>query len=165
MSDAPEKFPPEEWFAAFADGRKQHVAFRDINGGTELLEAEWIEENVFLIRELPLLVDGVGPYSSVEVFWEEGDVTPRFLRAAGEPDCRVVRVPAYDCDVEQLTALDDELDRDYFFRLFRGRCRRGRGVFVFCLEDHTLAQLREHGLSLEMLLPRGWRFTDGGGQV
>ena len=78
MDEAPEKFPPEEWFAAVADGREQRVAFRDRDGETEFVRAEWSEANRFELQESPLLVDGVAVYDFVEVEWEEGSAEPHY---------------------------------------------------------------------------------------
>jgi hypothetical protein len=105
VEDAPEKFPPDEWFAAVADGRRQRVAFLDMNGETEFVHAEWSEENIFELVESPLLVDGVSYGDSVEVEWREGELDPHFTRLYDRLDYRTIR--AYPAPKEVKRFLSD----------------------------------------------------------
>lgn len=166
---APAPWPPEEWFAAVADGQPQFVACRDINGDTELVEAEWMEENVFYILEIPLLVNGVSVGDEVEAEWEDGDPTPRFVRVRerGPLRLRTVRVRASEREVETIfrsvEALNDELAFPTIRFLDYGH-RHGRGVFVFCLSEFTLQDLPwlDWPRLANLVLPHDGAFVDSG---
>lgn len=170
MADAPPNFPPDEWFAAVADGAPQHVACRDINGDTELVAAEWIEENVFYILEIPLLVNGVSLGDEVEAEWEGDDPTPRFVRVRERSPLRLrpVRVRASEREVETIfrnvEALNDELAFPTTRFMEYGH-RYGRGVFVFCLSEYTLQDLPRYDWRrlAGLVLPHDGAFIDSGG--
>ena len=169
MADAPEQFPPNEWFAAAADGAPQHVACRDIDGGTELVEAEWVKENVFCILEIPLLVDGVTLWDEVEADWEGGDPTPRFVRVRKGSPVRHIRVRASEREVEKILRLMESYKDELAFpttRFMDCGHRYGRGVFVFCMSRLTLEDLtRLYGPRLaDLLIGPEWFFTDTGGR-
>ena len=162
MDEAPDKFPPEAWFAAVADGRPQRVAFRDINGDTEFVKAEWVERNVFGVRELPLLVDGVCPYDDVEVEWREGSVEPHYLRnvpeVADEWSCRVIRSRATPKEVREFRQLCKSLR----LNCFEGS-RYERGTFVVAISPRSIRELEEEWeTSLSYIVPGIWQFTDTG---
>ena len=178
-ADAPEGFPPEEWFAAVAAGAPQRVACRDIEGETEHVEAEWVDENVFRILEIPLLVNGVTLWDEVEARWEGDDPTPRFARVRRRSTVRLVRVRASEREVDRLLSLVESYKDELAFpttRFMDCGLRYGRGVLVFCMSEFTLAELTEiYGPRLPDLLlgPEGfytdtgareWVFTDTGGR-
>jgi hypothetical protein len=127
VDDAPEKFPPEEWFAAVAEGRPQRVVFRDINGDTEFVHAEWSEENVFEVKQTPLLVDGVAIWDFIEVEWMEGGIEPHFLRRLPEYSwgCRAIRTRVSPKEVKKFLRTCKELK----IGSFKGP-RYERGIFV-----------------------------------
>lgn len=163
----PEPWPPEAWFAAAADGAPQFVAGSDVNGDTELVAAEWVEENVFRIREIPLLVNGFSEGDEVEAAWEGGDPTPRFVRVRERSHVRFVRVRASEREVEDIfrhvETLRDELAFPTTPFLNSGH-RYGRGVFVFGISEHTLQELPWYDWPrlARLLLPLESSFTDTG---
>jgi hypothetical protein len=168
MDDAPAKFPPEEWFAAVAEGHPQRVAFRDINGETEFVQAEWIEENVFWLGQLPLLVDGVCRDDNVEVEWREGEIEPHFLRNLTDPDdewsCRVVRSHATPGQVKEFTHLYQKRNFNFI-----EATRYERGIFVAAVSPRLIKYSEEvwetkSKYLLADLLPGKWVFTDTGTQ-
>lgn len=169
MADAPGKFPPEEWFAAVADAAPQFVAFRDINGETELVAAEWLKENVFDILEIPLPVNGVSRWDEVEAEWGADDPTPRFARVRKRSGLRTRygRVRASEREVEEIfrnvEALNDELAFPNT-RFIDGGHRYGRGVFVFGLSEFTLRDLTGYDWPrlARLVLPFESSFTDTG---
>lgn len=164
MDDAPAKFPPEEWFAAVADGRRQRVAFRDNNGDTEFVKAVWIEENIFGLRQLPLLVDGVCVDDDVEVEWREGSIEPHYLRnvpeVADEWSYRVIRSRPTLKEVRKFRQLCKSLRLNCF-----GQSRYERGIFVAAISLRLIRYLEEEEeIRLSHLFPGNWRFTDTGTQ-
>jgi hypothetical protein len=168
VDEAPEKFPPEEWFAAVAEGRPQRVAFRDVNGDTEFVRAEWLKENVFYLRESPLLVDGISIRDFVEVEWTGGGIDPRFVRVADERwRCRTIRAHATPKEVKYFKAVC----QDYHIAVFEPP-RYERGIFVTAIEpDEFKEYLESEEVEDEELLyyfrhalPNGWVFTDTGSQ-
>lgn len=164
MADAPQDFPPGGWFAAVADGAPQFVAFRDIEGGTELVEADWVKENVFDILAHPLLVDGVSMGDRVEVSWEAGDPTPRFLSVRRPGGQRTVRVRATEHEVERFLHHVKEY-KEEGLDIFAWGYRYERGVLVFGVYDFVAEDLKNvYHLPLSRLLPGEWVFTDTGTQ-
>ena len=161
LDEAPEKFPPEEWFAAVADGREQRVAFLDINGETEFVNAEWSEENRFELKESPLLVDGVAVWDFVEVVWKEGSVEPHFLRRLPEQSwgCRPVRTRVSPKEVKKFLKTCDDLKIP-----FEGT-RYERGILVTAIRPETIEYYREMDWDILHFLPGEWVFTDTGTQV
>jgi hypothetical protein len=159
LEDAPEKFPPERWFAAVADGRPQRVAFRDINGDAELVRAEWSEENIFELKESPLLVDGVAIYDFVEVEWRDGSIEPHFLRCVPEYSwgCRAIRTRVSEKEVKKFLRVCDEIN----IRSFEG-ARYERGIFVTAIRPDAIQYYRELDMDVLYLLPGEWFFTDTG---
>ena len=177
MTDAPQNFPPGGWFAAAADGAPQFVACRDLDGGTELVEAEWLKENVFLVLEMPLLVNGVTLWDEVEADWEGGDPTPRFARVRRRSPVRLIRVRASEREVETILRMVESYKDELAFPttpFMECGHHYGRGVFVFCMWKHTLEELTGlYGPRLANLLlgpeglytdsgARDWVFTDTG---
>lgn len=162
MTDAPEKFPPNEWFAAVAEGGPQFVAFRDVDGGTELVEAEWVEENVFDILDHPLRVDGVSMLDRVEVAWDEGSTTPRYARTRRRSGGRTVRALAPEDAVRRFLWGVEEYGAEGLNILVWGYRYEG-GVLAFCLLKPALEELRAARL-LARLIPGEWKFTDTGTQ-
>ena len=161
MDDAPEKFPPEAWFAAVAGGHPQRVAFRDRNGDTEFVKAEWDEENIFFLRQLPLLVDGVSTGDYVEVEWAEGSVEPRFVCLTDYGwGCRTIRARASVSEVRKFVQ-DCERANIRCFEDYRFE----RGIFVTAIRPDSIEYLRElDPYYLNYLLPGEWVFTDTGTQ-
>lgn len=161
MDEAPEKFPPEEWFAAVAEGRQQRVAFRDVNGDTEFVRAEWVEENRFELQESPLLVDGVAVWDVVEVEWREGSVEPHFLRRVPEESwgCRPIRTRVSAKEVKKFLEYCDRANIPSF-----ERPRYERGIFVTAIRPEAIEYYREMDRDALYLLPGEWFFTDTGTQ-
>ena len=160
MDDAPEKFPPEAWFAAVAEGRAQRVAFRDVNGDTEFVRAEWIEENIFELKESPLLVDGVSIWDYVEVEWREGGVDPHFARLTeGGWGCRTIRSRATPAEVKEFLRVCEHAH----VRCFEPH-RYERGVFVTAVHPDAIQDYREFDEDVTCILPGEWVFTDTGTQ-
>ena len=164
MDEAPQKFPPEEWFAAVAGGHPQRVAFRDINGDTEFVKAEWMEENVFELKESPLLVDGVSIWDFVEVEWREGSVEPHFLRSDMDDDdpwrCRTIRARAGASEVRKFVQ-DCDSSNIHCFAPHRSE----RGIFVTAIRPDSIEYLKERDpYYLSYILPGEWVFTDTGTQ-
>ncbi|MDT5272178.1 MAG: hypothetical protein QOH49_4364 [Acidobacteriota bacterium] len=164
MDEAPDKFPPEEWFTAMSDGRQQRVSFRDNNGDTEFVKAVWIEANIFGLRQQPLLVDGVCIDDDVEVEWREGSVEPHYLRnlpeVADEWSYRVIRSHPTPREVREFRHLCKRLRLNCF-----GQFRYERGIFVVAISLRLIRYLEEEEeIRLSSLLPGKWRFTDTGTQ-
>lgn len=161
MDDAPEKFPPGEWFAAVAAGRRQRVAFRDINGDTEFVKAEWVEENIFKLKESPLLVDGVSIDDYVEAEWREGSIDPHFVCLF--PDYgwggRTIRSRASAEEVKKFLQVCERSG----IRCFEPH-RYERGIFITAVHPDAIRYFQEIDRDLRYILPGEWVFTDTGTQ-
>lgn len=157
MDVATEKFPPEEWFAAVADGRPQRVAFRDVNGDTEFVQAEWSEENIFELTESPLLADGVSYGDSVEGEWREGELDPHFARLYDSLDYRTIRAYPAPKEVKRFLSACERHGINGFRRY-----RYERGVFVTSISPDLFKYYLEEAYEelIYYVLPDGWVFTD-----
>ena len=74
------RMPPEEWFWHVADGRRREVAFPTIDGRVELLNVQWSKGRLFVLNQIPLLVNGVSQFDLIEAEWQDGEPIPRFKR-------------------------------------------------------------------------------------
>ena len=159
LDDAPVKFPPEEWFAAVAGGRAQRVAFRDVNGDAEFVRAEWLEENLFELKEPPLLVDGVSVLDGVEVEWRVGDVERHFLRRVEDDwNLRTIRTRASPKEAKRFLKDCDD------FRIPFEQPRYERGILVTAIRQETIEYYRDMDQDVPLFLPGEWVFTDTGTQ-
>jgi hypothetical protein len=158
VDDAPEKFPPEEWFAAVAGGRPARVAFIDINGDAELVRADWVEGNIFELAEVPLLVDEATIGDRVEVEWREGDLGPHFVRlSSGGWGARTIRSRATPDEVERFLRASGQ--RPLLFEPHRYEC----GIFVTAVRPEALNDYEEfYDSDVLDILPGRWAFTDTG---
>jgi hypothetical protein len=101
--DAPQL--PDDWWLTYYLGERVPLVFHDAKGQqVETVEAIWERDNIFGIQQTPLRVDGVSLDDSVEVRWEEGDLTPIFVRVKENFGYKTIRA-----DVSSLKARSKSL--------------------------------------------------------
>lgn len=84
---------PDDWWLTYVDGEHVPVIFEDKNGEVEKVEAIYRPaDNLFKLMQTPLRVNGVSLYDYVEVRWEQGDLTPIFVRLDERDGYGTVRV-------------------------------------------------------------------------
>jgi hypothetical protein len=127
--------PPEEWFWHVAGGRLRQVAFPSTDGKVELLSVQWIKGGLFLVMQVPLLVDGVSQFDRIEADWHDGDPIPRFKRVVKNIGYRTVRVVLTDAEHREQLA---RFATDYVTERYLGRYRLEHDVLAFTLPESAL---------------------------
>ena len=86
-------YPPDDWWSFYVLGEKIAVTFVDKNGEIEKVDAVYENEaNLFSVRQTPLRIDGVSYYDTIEVRWEDGELTPIFERIHEKEGYGTIRV-------------------------------------------------------------------------
>ena len=146
--DAPQL--PEDWWLTYGWGERVPLVFYDDKGQLiETIEAVWEQDNIFGIYQAPLRIDGVSLDDSVEVRWEEGDLTPIFVRVKEKFGYKTIRA-----DVSSLKKRDrSSLMNSLFYNIYN--LRLVGDVLVITYRD-------DPGWIVEELINWGipWKFTD-----
>ena len=150
--ETPPPMPPPEWFEYVADGREQQAVFPTADGKVELVNVHWWEELLFVIKQIPLLVNGISYADVVEVEWREGEIIPHFKRVVDSEGERVVRVTAVGSNEKAMNEfLKDHMDRRHL------SYRYENNVLVFGIVGPELDEGTRNWLSY---LDASWIYTD-----
>ncbi len=134
--------PPEEWFWHMAAHRPSQVALIDVNGQIEFVNAEWIKTRLFVVGQVPLLVNGVTQFDQIEVEWLSGDPIPHFQRVVKNIGYRTVRVTVAPNFREYLA----NFVRDYIEKPYAGRYSHENNVLAFTIAESRLSETLQRQL-------------------
>ena len=110
---------PDDWWLTYYLGECVPLVFHDAEGQIiETVEAIWDRDNIFSIDQTPLKVDGVALGDLVEVRWEEGDLTPIFVRVKENFGFKKIKVDLSMLEAKSQSRFVQSLrDTVYDFRL------------------------------------------------
>lgn len=139
---------PDDWWLTYLPDDKVPVIFQDKNGEIEKVEATWAgEDNLFEITQVPLRVNGVSLDDTIEVRWEESDLTPIFERVNEKGEFGTIRVDVKKLSGKARRSLVESLGRAI------ARHRIDGGLMVVSYYDYeAIATLDYRGLD--------WEFAD-----
>lgn len=144
--------PSDAWFWHVANGRARVARFPTTDGGIETLPVRWLKENIFVVNDVPLRVNGVSQFDRVLVEWRDDDPIPFFKQVAKNEGYRTVRVTLTDANSERYL---DRFVAENEPNL--GRYRYEDGVLAFTLASSTLDVEYRRALWLPGIL---WIHTD-----